>query len=72
MSDNGLLNGEHGMVDKRTMHEPSIRIPMVVRYPGLMAPGKPRVILPYLGGFDVYEKKCAEVAENDYEGFVTA
>ena len=33
--DNGLLNGEHGMVDKRTMHEPSIRVPLVVRYPEL-------------------------------------
>jgi arylsulfatase A-like enzyme len=31
--DNGLLNGEHGMVDKRTMHEPSIRVPLVVRMP---------------------------------------
>lgn len=39
--DNGLLNGEHGMVDKRTMHEPSIRVPLVVRYPKLTAkPGK--------------------------------
>ena len=35
VGDNGLLEGEHGMVDKRAMHEPSIRIPMVVRYPGL-------------------------------------
>jgi N-acetylglucosamine-6-sulfatase len=35
MGDNGLLNGENGMVDKRTMHEPSIRIPMVIRYPPL-------------------------------------
>lgn len=35
MGDNGLLNGEHGMVDKRTMHEPSIRIPLIVRYPTL-------------------------------------
>ena len=35
VGDNGLLQGEHGMVDKRTMHEPSIRIPMAVRYPGL-------------------------------------
>jgi len=35
MGDNGLLNGEHGMVDKRTMHEPSIRIPLAIRYPGL-------------------------------------
>lgn len=37
VGDNGLLQGEHGMVDKRTMHEPSIRIPMAVRYPGLTA-----------------------------------
>jgi len=37
MGDNGLLEGEHGMVDKRTAHEPSLRIPLVVRYPGLGA-----------------------------------
>jgi N-acetylglucosamine-6-sulfatase len=35
MADNGLLNGEHGMVDKRTAHEPSMRIPLVMRYPKL-------------------------------------
>ena len=44
MGDNGLLNGEHGMVDKRTMHEPSIRIPLVVRYPGLTGANNPRRI----------------------------
>ena len=42
VGDNGLLEGEHGMVDKRTMHEPSIRIPMAVRYRGLTA--DPRII----------------------------
>lgn len=35
MGDNGLLEGEHGMVDKRTMHEPSIRIPIIATGPGL-------------------------------------
>ena len=35
MGDNGLLEGEHGMVDKRTAHEPCLRIPLIVRYPGL-------------------------------------
>ena len=35
MGDNGLLEGEHGMVDKRTMHEPSIRIPLLAAGPGL-------------------------------------
>ncbi|MBM3880566.1 MAG: sulfatase [Verrucomicrobia bacterium] len=44
MGDNGLLNGEHGMVDKRTMHEASIRLPLVVRYPGLTPVTQPKVI----------------------------
>lgn len=35
MGDNGLLEGEHGMVDKRTAHEMSIRVPLIVRYPKL-------------------------------------
>ena len=39
MGDNGLLEGEHGMVDKRTAHEASLRIPLIVRYPAL-ASGK--------------------------------
>jgi N-acetylglucosamine-6-sulfatase len=43
-TDNGLLNGEHGMVDKRTMHEPSIRVPLVVRYPGLTPPTRPQTV----------------------------
>ncbi|MEL7267849.1 MAG: sulfatase/phosphatase domain-containing protein, partial [Planctomycetota bacterium] len=43
-SDNGLLEGEHGMVDKRTGHEPSIRVPLVVRYPGLVNPSDSKII----------------------------
>jgi N-acetylglucosamine-6-sulfatase len=41
MGDNGLLEGEHGMVDKRTGHEPCLRIPLLVRYPSL---GRGKVI----------------------------
>jgi N-acetylglucosamine-6-sulfatase len=40
MGDNGLLEGEHGMVDKRTAHEASLRIPLVVRYPALAKEAK--------------------------------
>ncbi|MFZ4764232.1 MAG: sulfatase [Roseimicrobium sp.] len=43
MGDNGLLNGENGMVDKRAMHDASIRIPILVRYPNLIAKDKPKV-----------------------------
>ena len=44
LGDNGLLEGEHGMVDKRTMHEASIRIPLIARYPGLTPPTQPKRI----------------------------
>ena len=37
MGDNGLLEGEHGMIDKRTAHEASLRVPLLVRYPKLGA-----------------------------------
>ena len=40
MGDNGLLEGEHGMVDKRTAHEPSLRIPALARFPSGLAQGK--------------------------------
>jgi arylsulfatase A-like enzyme len=32
-SDNGFFLGEHGLFDKRLMYEPSIRVPLLVRYP---------------------------------------
>lgn len=38
-SDNGFVLGEHGRVDKRTMYEDSIRVPLLVRYPALARPG---------------------------------
>jgi len=44
MSDNGILCGEHGMVDKRTAHEPSMRVVQLVRYPGLTPPDQPKVV----------------------------
>ena len=39
LGDNGFFLGEHGMIDKRTMHEASIRVPLLVRYPPLARPG---------------------------------
>ena len=34
-SDNGFQFGEHGLIDKRTMYEASIRVPLVVLAPGM-------------------------------------
>lgn len=38
--DNGFFLGEYGMFDKRLMYEPSIRVPMLVRYPGAVKGGR--------------------------------
>ena len=38
-SDNGFFLGEWQAFDKRFMHEPSIRVPLLVRYPALVKPG---------------------------------
>jgi N-acetylglucosamine-6-sulfatase len=35
-SDNGFLFGEHGLIDKRCMYEPSIRVPLIVHCPELI------------------------------------
>jgi cation diffusion facilitator CzcD-associated flavoprotein CzcO len=39
-------------------------------YVGANVPGKPRVFLPYVGGFDRYVAKADAVAAAGYEGFV--
>ena len=33
-SDNGFFLGDHGWFDKRFMYEESLRVPLLVRYPG--------------------------------------
>ncbi|WP_281393711.1 sulfatase family protein [Streptomyces bathyalis] len=38
-SDHGFFLGEHGWFDKRFMYDPSMRIPLVMRWPGVTAPG---------------------------------
>jgi cation diffusion facilitator CzcD-associated flavoprotein CzcO len=39
-------------------------------YLGANIAGKPRVFLPYIGGFHNYIARCSEVAETGYAGFV--
>jgi len=38
-SDQGVFLGEHGLFDKRFMYEESLRMPLVVRYPGEIKAG---------------------------------
>ena len=46
-SDNGFQFGEHGLIDKRTMYEASIRVPLIVHCPELVEGGqrRPQMIL---------------------------
>jgi len=53
MGDNGLLNGENGMVDKRAMNDASIRVPLIVRYPGLTPIDKPKDVAQQVLTLDV-------------------
>jgi len=39
-------------------------------YLGVNIPGKPRVFMPYIGGFPKYVQRCNEIAADGYEGFV--
>ena len=38
-------------------------------YIGANVPGKPRVFMPYIGGYPAYAARCAEIAAAGYEGF---
>lgn len=39
MGDNGFSFGERGLIDKRHMYEESMRVPLLVRCPSIIAPG---------------------------------
>jgi cyclohexanone monooxygenase len=39
-------------------------------YMGANVPGKPRVLLPYVGGVGAYRKECDEIVKRGWEGFV--
>jgi cyclohexanone monooxygenase len=38
-------------------------------YAGSNIPGKPRVFMPYIGGFPAYVERCVEVVARGYDGF---
>jgi cyclohexanone monooxygenase len=39
-------------------------------YVGANIPGRPRVFMPYIGGFPIYVQKCNEVMSSGFDGFV--
>lgn len=51
MGDNGFAFGEHGLIDKRTAYEESMRVPMLARCPELFAGG--RTVNEVVAGLDI-------------------
>ncbi len=41
-------------------------------YLGANIPGKPRLFMPLASGCPLYAERCAQVANNGYEGFALA
>ena len=52
--------------------EPSLRSTCDSWYLGSNIPGKPRVFMPYIGGFPRYVETCRAVADDGYRGFDVA
>ena len=51
MGDNGFQFGEHGLIDKRTAYEESMRVPMLARCPELFSGG--RTVDKVVAGLDI-------------------
>ena len=51
MGDNGFAFGEHGLIDKRTAYEESMRVPLLARCPELFSGG--RSVKEVVAGLDI-------------------
>ena len=51
MGDNGFAFGEHGLIDKRTAYEESMRVPLLARCPELFSGG--RTVKEFVAGLDI-------------------
>lgn len=40
LSDNGYMLGQHGRVEKHCFYEPSVRVPLIMRWPGRLPAGR--------------------------------
>ena len=51
MGDNGFCWGEHGLIDKRTFYEASVRVPLLAYCPEIIEPGT--VVEPMVQNIDI-------------------
>lgn len=76
--DNGLstieatVEAEDGWVEHNNEAGEATLFPLANSwYMGSNVPGKPRVLMPYIGGVGVYREECDEIVADGYRGFVT-
>ncbi|MFW0795874.1 NAD(P)/FAD-dependent oxidoreductase [Gordonia sp. CPCC 205515] len=76
LEERGTTRVEAAPAESRKWTEEAVAIADDTLYPegdswytGVNVPGKPRVIMSYVGGLNVYRQICDEVAEDDYRGF---
>jgi N-acetylglucosamine-6-sulfatase len=53
LGDNGFMFGEHGLIDKRTAYEESMRIPMLARCPALFGGTGGRAVEQVVANIDI-------------------
>ena len=77
MSDVGAVSIEPALPDEDAwvdhvtdVSTVSLRSTCSSWYVGANVPGRPRVFMPYIGGFPIYVQKCNEVMKSAYGGFV--
>ena len=66
MGDNGFAFGEHGLIDKRTAYEESMRVPMLARCPELFKGG--RVVKEVVANIDIMPTFLAAAGVASPEG----
>lgn len=60
---------DHWVDHVRELAEVTLRSTTDSWYLGANIEGKPRIFMPYIGGFPLYVEKCTEVVEKGYAGF---
>ena len=65
------VHSENDWVDHvNEVSQVSLRSTCSSWYVGANLPGRPRVFMPYIGGFPIYVDKCNSIMMDGYEGFV--
>jgi len=66
-----VLQDENDWVDHvNEVAKISLRSTCSSWYVGANIPGRPRVFMPYIGGFPIYVDRCNKVMDKGFEGFV--